>query len=229
MARRFPTSVVAAGLLALLLCLGMAPPARAQLGNVGTGLFSDVGSTHNAVGFGLWYGVAKFTPDAAPPATTNEIKGLTAVVPDSMRIAGPAIGISFSSWGINVGFGDGQANVGALADVNQTPGTTADDVYVIAVRRSFRAVNVLVNPLRWLFLGYGKEEGTMEFIEGTAGGTGMTRKLPYSNAFYSLGVACCFDPRKGGFGPVFTFYAKIPTNRGDFTGTSLGLGLGVYR
>ncbi len=217
-------------LVLLLVLTGFAPLAHAQLGNYGSGLFSSVGGSKDAVGFGLWYGVSKVTLDAAQPTATNEVKGLSAATPSSFRSAGPSIGISYGSWGLNVGFNEGQANVGALADVNQTPGTTADDVYLISLRRTSRTVSVLVNPLRWLFLGYGKEEGSMEFSQVPAGGgTGVTRKLPFSNDFYSFGLACCFDPRQGGFGPIFSLYAKIPTKRGDFTASEIGAGLGVYR
>ena len=45
----------------------------------------------------------------------------------------------------------------------------------------------------------------------------------------SFGVAFCFDPRQGGFGPIFTLFAKIPTKRGDFTASEFGAGLGIYR
>ena len=226
---RFPPLLFLAALVLPLLA-GMAPPAHAQLGNYGTGLFSGVGGSKTAVGFGLWYGVSRVTLDAAQPTATNEVKGLTDATPSKFNSGGPSLGISYGSWGLNVGFNEGQTHVGALADVNQTPGNPADDVYLISLRRTSRTLGVLVNPLRWLFLGYGKEDGSMEYSEVPAGSpTGVTRKLPFSNSFYSFGVACCFDPRQGGFGPIFTLFAKIPTKRGDFTASEFGAGLGVYR
>ena len=217
-----PTLLLAALLLALL-----PTHASAQVGNFGPGFFTS-GSSKSAVGFGLWYGASKIRLDAPQSSTSNEVKGLSDALPPTLTSAGPSLGVSFGSWGINAGYNVGQADVGAYADVNQTPGNTADDVYVITARRVSRTLSVIINPLRWLFLGYGTESGTMEFTE-TSGTAGTVRKLPFSNSFYSFGLACCFDPSKGGFGPIFTFYAKLPVGRGDFTGSEYGAGLGIYR
>jgi len=220
----------ALGLLLALGCVLRPAPVAAQISGFGPGIFSESFGKpgRSAVGFGLWYGESTLRFDAAGAGASNEVRGYTDTLPGSLRSRGPAFGISFGNWGLNIGFNEGQADLGRNADVLQTPGDNTDDNYVISLRRTSRTVTLVVNPLRWLFLGYGQEDGSMEFFQVLPGGTGSTRKLPFSYGFYSVGLAAGFDPRKGDVGPLFTVYAKIPAERGDFSATEFGAGIGLY-
>ena len=217
---------VFAGLLLWLLLATLPSLASAQGGNLGLGALS--GGASNAVGFGIWYSQSTLHMDAANDATSSEAAGYIAASPGRLKNRGPSLSISFPNWGLNVGFNDASAPVNGRADVNRTPGNTADDPYVNSIRRTSRTVSILYNPLRWLYVGYGKETGTVEFDQISAAGQAEKHRLGFSGGFYSFGIAVGFDPRQHKFGLILALYSKIPASYTDFSGTELGAGIGFY-
>ena len=181
-----------------------------------------------AVGFGIWYGVGTLTFDAPPETATAEVKGYTAVLPTKASGAGPALGLSFGSWGLTIAFSATQIEVKKKADVLQTPGSPNDDVFVQTARMTSRRVMLLYQPARFFFVGVGQEAGTMEFTQVSAAGEPQTKRIPIENEFYFVGLALGFDPTKGGFAPIVTVFTRLPASRGNFTGTVFGAGVGAF-
>jgi hypothetical protein len=182
-----------------------------------------------AVGVGLWYGFGRFTVNGAASNASNEVKGYTDVMPRNLDGGGPAIGFSFKSWGINYGHSEFDVDLkDRKADVKQTPGNTTDDVTVRALHVAVTSITVLYQPVRWFYLGYGKDQGTLEFKQYSALGTPETRRISVDNPFYSVGIAVGFDPTKKQFGPIATIFAKIPAEQKAFSGSTQAVGVGLY-
>lgn len=224
LARRHSVRLTAAAIMLCSAWLAWPTAAAAQGGTLG----ALVDNARNAVGVGLWYSQSTIHTEAAPDGATAEVRGYTSAMPDRITSRGPSFGISFGDWGLNLGFNEASADVNARADVNQTPGNPADDPYVISLRRTSSTVTVLYSPLRWLYVGYGKESGTMQFEQVSAAGAGETRRIGFSHSFYSFGLALGFDPRTHDFGLVFTLYGKMPAARSNFAGSEFGAGVGFY-
>ena len=217
-----PTGAVvfAAGLFLFLLGIMVPQAALAQ--------FRIEDYQKDAVGFGIWYGVGTLTFDAPPETATAEVKGYTAVLPTKASGAGPALGLSFGSFGLTVAFSDTQIEVKKKADVQQTPGSAGDDVFVQTARMTSRRLMLLFQPARFFYLGVGQEEGTIEFTQVSAAGETQTKRVAIDNKFYSVGLALGFDPTKAGFAPIVTVFARFPASRGNFSGTVFGAGVGAF-
>lgn len=180
------------------------------------------------VGVGIWTAVGEINFDAVRDSASNEVKGYTAVLPSRVQGAGFGIGLSFGIWGVNFGFDQGEADIGKFADVNQTPGNAGDDPFVEKVRRTNRALVVLYQPVRWFYAGVGRDTGKMEFKQISAAGAKETKSIGYENDYYSLGLAIGFDPATSVTAPFVTAFTKIPMERGDFSGTVSGIGVGLF-
>lgn len=198
-------------------------PATAQAQSA---LFSQA---EDAVGVGVWYGWGRFSVNAPSDLASDEVKGYTDILPSKMTGVGPALGVSFSSFGLNIGVVSAEEDLEAVrADVNQTPGNSTDDVTVLSMVSHTTSITFLYQPLRFLYLGYGSERGTIEFIQLSAGGMPERKKLPIDNKFYSVGLAIGFDPTQGKVAPILTVFGKIPADQSDFNGSSYGAGIGLF-
>lgn len=181
------------------------------------------------VGTALWYGWDRFSIEAAPTDAPAEVQAYTDVLPGTLSGRGPALGVSFRSFGINIGLTEFRTEVGKVADLNRNGTADVGDVYVIAAERSNVAVNVIYQPVRGFYLGYGRDVGTMTFQQTpVGGGVGDTRRLSYRNDFYTFGFGLGFDPTQRAVAPVFALYGKVPVSKGEFNGRTYGAGIGVY-
>ena len=188
-----------------------------------------IDQTKDTSGVAVWYDWSRIRLDAPANSDSDEVKGYVQAIPSSHAGNGPSIGISFSSWGLNVGFTNADADLnGRKADVMQTPATLTDDVTLYAMRYRNIGISVLYQPIRWFYLGIGKDMGSMEFVQQNAAGTVETRKLPIDYQFYSLGFAFGFDPTVRVTSPVIALFTKIPAKRGNFSSFKYGAGIGVY-
>ncbi len=179
------------------------------------------------VGIGIWYGVGSITFDAASSSASDEVQGYTDVLPSSAQGAGGAIGISFGDFGLNFGFDVGELEIDKLADIQQNS-DVSDDVLVIKARRINRSITVLFQPVRFFYLGFGTDIGTMEFVQKAPGEDRETNRIGYESPFYSLGVAIGFDPTESLVAPITTIYVKVPTSQTNFSGTVSGIGVGLF-
>jgi len=185
--------------------------------------------TNDAVGLGVWYGWGSFSIDAPADDATDEVKGYTDIFPSSISGNGPAVGVSFSSWGVNIGWVNIDEDLQRTrADINQTPNDLTDDVTVLSVKAKTYSITLLYQPVRWFFAGYGREKGTMEFSQLNAAGAYETRKLPVDNPYYTFGLAVGFDPTRSQTAPIVTVFSKIPSERTDFNGSTYGAGIGLF-
>ncbi|PCI26684.1 MAG: hypothetical protein COB67_09860 [SAR324 cluster bacterium] len=181
-----------------------------------------------AVGWGIWYGQGRGTVDAAPDSASQEIKAYTNVLPAEIEGGGIVLGLSFGTWGISIGQDDtGEISINKTADP-QGNGISSDDVTVLKVRRINRSFALIWQPARFFYFGVGEDTGHIEFQQTTSSGEKETKKIAYSNRFYSYGLAFGFDPKTNDLAPVFTFYVKHPISPGDFSGATTGLGAGLY-
>jgi len=188
-----------------------------------------IDQTKDTSGVAVWYDWSRIRLDAPANSDTDEVKGYVQAIPSSHGGNGPSIGISFSSWGLNVGFTNADADLnGRKADVKQTPANTADDVTLYTMRYRNIGIGVLYQPIRWFYLGIGKDMGSIEFVQQNAAGGAETRKLPIDSQFYSLGFAFGFDPTMRNTSPLIALFAKIPAKRGNFSSFKYGAGLGVF-
>ena len=188
-----------------------------------------IGQTQDTNGVAVWYDWSRIRLDAPANGDTAEVKGYLQAIPSTHSGNGPSIGISFSSWGLNVGFTNADADLnGRKADVKQTPAVLADDVTLYAMRYRNIGINILYQPIRWFYLGVGKDMGSIEFVQQNALGVAETRKLPIDSQFYSLGFAFGFDPTVRNTSPVVALFAKIPAKRGNFSSFKYGAGIGVF-
>ncbi|MDH4247841.1 MAG: hypothetical protein OEW39_08495 [Deltaproteobacteria bacterium] len=203
-------------------------PARAQTPFINQAR-TTVGQTQDTRGVAVWYDWSRIRLDAPADNDTPEVKGYGQAIPSSHSGNGPSIGISFSSWGLNVGFTNADADLnGRKADVKQTPADLTDDVTLYAMRYRNISINVLYSPTRWFYLGMGKDMGNIEFVQQNAMGNIETRKLPMEGQFYSLGFAFGFDPTVRSAAPLIAAFTKIPAKRGHFSSFKYGVGLGVF-
>ncbi len=181
----------------------------------------------NAVGVGIWYGFGTMNLDAPPDSASAEVKGYHSVLPSSVPGSGAAIGLSYGSFGIQIGMDDGEMIINKYADIQQNNVTT-DDVYVKKARRRNLSIAFIFQPIRYVYVGYGEDRGNMIFEQRLPSSREETKRIGYNNKFYSVGVAFGFDPTKMAVAPVFTVYTKFHQSRDDFTGVILALGAGVY-
>jgi hypothetical protein len=213
-------------LLLALCCAGFglcfsAHDARAQ--------FPGNATPKEAMGVGLWYGFGRFTLNGASRGASNEVKGYTDVMPRNLEGGGAAIGFSFKSWGLNFGHSEFDVDLkNRKADVKQTPADNTDDVTVRALHVDITSITLLYQPLRWFYLGYGKDQGSLEFRQYSASGSPETRRLAIDNPFYSVNIAVGFDPTKNRIGPIATIFWKIPAEQKAFSGSTQAVGIGLY-
>ena len=217
---RYRLVLIAAG--AFLVLSGVAPtPSRAQ----------DIAGRilgQRAVGVGIFWGVGNLSLDAPPENASAEVKGYSEALPSEVEGAGPAVGLSFGTFGVIFGRDDNTIDVDATADVKQTPGVTTDDVFVKSARRVNTSITLSWQPHPVLLMGIGKDQGTVTFDQINPDGTRGHRAIGYDSTFYSLALFAGFDPTTHQIAPIITVFAKIPTARGIFGGTTLGGGLGIY-
>ena len=212
--------VCAALVLALAVWAGAPSPASAQ-----QYAFRNPG---RVVGMGLWYGWSWINIEAPPETADPATKGFLEILPSTIEGQGGSFGLSYGTWGINVGYTFFDAHIDKKADIQQD-GDPANDVTVLAMQGRNLAVNLLFQPVYPLMLGYGQDRGTLAFQIVDPTGVGSTKKLRYENDFYVVGAAWGFRPDRPGTQFMFILYAKLPANMGDEVGSSAyGFGLGVY-
>jgi hypothetical protein len=209
-------------LLPVLLALAISAAASPALAQIN---FADV-ANKKAVGIGIYYGYGTMDLQAAPASASNEVKGYTDVLPSSIPGTGFAIGLSYGHWGFVVGQDDNTIGINKFADVNQTPGNAADDVYVMSVHRTNTSITVFWQPVRFFYFGLGQDMGSLAFDQINPNGQEVTHRIGYEHNFYTLALG--FDPEKNRVGPVFTIFTKRPTDPGNFDGPVNAVGLGIY-
>lgn len=181
----------------------------------------------DAIGIGFWYGWGSFQLDAAANDTDSEVIGYTDILPSTITGGGFAFGISYGYIGFNYGQDENKIDIDEFAEVQQN-NNSSDDVFVYTAKRLNRSLSILVQPMRYLYIGAGYDEGHFEFEQKASGGSKETNKVGYRNDFLSFGLAGGFDPTQTLFAPIFTAYIKIPRKRGDFSGVLTGIGAGLY-
>ncbi len=207
--------------LAALTLAGLARPAWSQIDP--TDLL-----TKKVVGVGIYYRSGSLGFSGTNGSVTNEVKGYADALPNSMTVTGYVIGVSYGHWGLTVGQDDDAVTVNRNADVNQTPGNAADDVFVKTMRRENSSISLLFQPYRFLFLGLGRDSGTVTFDQVSAAGAAGTRRFNVTSDYYSLGLGLGFNPFNDKLAPVLVAFFKQPLQNTPFAGTYSGFGLGVY-
>ncbi len=183
----------------------------------------------NIVGIGLWYGMGVMAFDTPPDSISNAIKGYNDIMPTSVTGGGPSLGVSYSDFGVNIGWNEGTIKLNSTADIYQTPGNTADDVFVNEAVWNTRSISILYQPLRYVYLGYGRDMGTMEIVHSASSGIG-DKKYSIESDFVSLGFAFGFDPEATDLkiAPIVSGFIKYPLTVKEFYGPTIGFGVGVY-
>ena len=80
----------------------------------------------------------------------------------------------------------------------------------------------------FLYIGYGRDTGQIEFDQRLPNGKREINKVAFEYTFYSIGLAIGFDPTNNLISPIFAVYTKIPQSRNDYGGTVTGIGAGLY-
>lgn len=113
---------------------------------------------------GLYIGEFKMNIDAPPDTATDEIKGYTAVLPETIEGRIGVVQFGFSRFSLNISFIDSEFDINKSADIRQTPGNSADDVFVLSAIRKGVQLSLSYTPLSFITLGVGQDQSDMIFF-----------------------------------------------------------------
>ena len=181
-----------------------------------------------AVSFGFYYGIGVLNIEAPPSNASNEVKGYTDALPSTIAGTGLSIAISYGKWGIVVGGNDNTGTLNKSADIHQTPTDPTDDVFIKSVHRLNTSLTLVFQPVRYLIFGLGQNQGSIAFDQINPDGSMSTRRIGYSNDFYSLGLAFGFDPESPKFGPILAIFTERPFAPGFANGTINAVAVGLW-
>ena len=184
--------------------------------------------TKEATGGGFFYGRGELKFDAARDSATNEVKGYLEAMPSSTSGDGFGIGLWYDHWGVLVGEIQGKKIVNKYADINQTPDDLSDDVLLEEGSMNIRSLYLIFRPVRFFFIGYGKDEGKLELETRLTTGTSRTREFSYSNDFYYIALMLGLNPGRAGIAPFIGLFQKTPLNVKDFSGSVSAVAVGLY-
>lgn len=216
--------LLSAGLkgLAILFLLAMAFPASGQ---------AQVKELLNdAQGIVLQYNKVTLNFSGALNTATDDVKGYTAILPNDIEGTVNTFGIVINGFVFSRSDEEADFSIGKLADVNQTPGVSSDDVYVDAAKLKSQLITVTFVPVNTGFfllrLGAGKRKGEIQFHQTSSGGVKEVNTVSFSNTFFLLQLTGALSLSDNSvLGLSYMFLA--PLSEDNFQYRSQGLGLGI--
>lgn len=162
----------------------------------------------------------------APVTASNDIKGYTDVLPADIPATGGTFGLFFDKYFLTYSSFESNFSIARSADVNQTPGNSADDVYVDTAHLESDTLSVefsVGHPLGVFFVGVGNSKGEITFNPG--GTTESTIAFSNTDLILRILTGFSFDEGDGILEVSYNYYH--PINERPLFNTRQGFGMGL--
>ncbi len=116
----------------------------------------------------------------------------------------------------NISFLESETEINREADINQTVGNPADDVFVLSATRKGVQLSLSYTPLSFMTLGLGQDQSDMIFFQRSATGLEEENVIPLDNTFLFFNLFFSI-PLFENLAPLVTFNVAVPFDPGEFS------------